>query len=239
MKRANLKYLVPNGVTFASLALGMGAVLAAAEERLVFAGTLIFVCYWLDMLDGLAARKLNAQSSFGLQLDSLVDMISFGAAPGVLAFQYLRLSGIELMWVTPAVIGYVVAGAFRLARFNLLPPKTSGSKDSVGLAITQGGGTLVLALLAALVESSSFLPAWTFIPMIWLLSVLEVSMISFPPITWFFLSSRKFGIVLLIVVFLMIALLPTFSTWFWIYIFYLAVSISRSIYRQTRKVVTA
>jgi hypothetical protein len=65
MSKANLKYLVPNGITFAALALGVGALLAAAQEELVLSGTLIFISYWMDMLDGMAARKLDARSEFG------------------------------------------------------------------------------------------------------------------------------------------------------------------------------
>ena len=65
----------------------------AAEENLVIAGAMIFVSFWLDMADGFTARKLDAASEFGLQLDSLVDMICFGAAPAVLVFQHLTHPG--------------------------------------------------------------------------------------------------------------------------------------------------
>jgi CDP-diacylglycerol--serine O-phosphatidyltransferase len=233
MNRANIKYLVPNGITFLSLVLGVGALLAAAEEQMAFSAALVFICYWLDMLDGMAARKLDARSEFGLQLDSLVDIVSFGVTPAVLLFQYLRISGAQLDWVTPLAIVYALAGAFRLARFNMLPPKKSGNKDSVGLAITQASGTLVLALLADLIEPGGLFPLWGYPPLTIGLAVLMVSTIRFPPITWFFLSRRK-GLVLLIFLFILILLLPTYSTWFWIYIFYLFVSLSRMIYRQVR-----
>lgn len=233
MNRANIKYLVPNGITFSSLVLGIGAILAAAEENLVFSATLVFISYWLDMLDGMAARKLDARSEFGLQLDSLVDMVTFGVTPALLLFQYLRINGAPLGWVTPLAITYVLAGAFRLARFNLLPPKRSGEKDSVGLAITQSAGTLVLALLADLIEPRGLFPLWGYLPLMIGLAILMVSTIRFPPITWFFLSRRK-GLVLLIILFTLILVLPTFSTWFWIYILYLCVSLTRMVYRQMR-----
>jgi len=233
MNRSNIRFLVPNGITFTSLVLGIGAILAAAEEELTFSAALVFISYWLDMLDGMAARKLDARSDFGLQLDSLVDMVTFGVTPAVILFQYLRINGAPLEWVTPLAITFVMAGAFRLARFNLLPPKKPGDKDSIGLAITQSAGTLVLALLADLVEPRGLFPLWGYLPLTIGLSVLMVSTIRFPPITWFFLSRRK-GLVLLILLFTMILILPTYSTWFSIYIFYLFVSLARMVYRQMR-----
>ena len=100
------------------------------HEDLVLSGALIFASYWLDSMDGFSARKLNAQSEFGLQLDSLVDVVSLGVAPAVLVFQHMLLGGINISWAAPLVIFLALAGAFRLARFNQLPPKTTSSHDS-------------------------------------------------------------------------------------------------------------
>jgi CDP-diacylglycerol--serine O-phosphatidyltransferase len=238
MSRENVKYIVPNGITFAALALGIGAVIAAAEGNLTLSATLIFVSYWMDMLDGMAARKLDARSDFGLQLDSLVDIVNFGVAPAVLVYKRLVLAGETLWWVVPLVLVYAVAGAFRLARFNLLPPKKTGDKDSIGLAITQSAGTVALAVLADLVETKYFIPGWVYIPFVLILSVLMVSTIRFPPITWFFLSRRK-GLLFLIVIFTLILVLPTYTTWFWIYIVYLGVTKGRLVYRRVRLSVPA
>lgn len=113
-----------------SLSCGVIAILVASQGLLILSGALIFSSYWLDMLDGFSARKLNAQSEFGLQLDSLVDMVSLGVAPAVLAFEYLSEQEVSMTWVWPSVILFAISGAFRLARFNMLPPKTSSSKDS-------------------------------------------------------------------------------------------------------------
>ncbi|MFM2392050.1 MAG: hypothetical protein RLZZ546_27 [Bacteroidota bacterium] len=81
----------------------------------------IFLLFSLlfDVLDGFAARKLNAQSELGRELDSLADLTSFGVAP---AYLYYLLSPINGAWamIPPAVL--VVASAVRLAKFNLLPP---------------------------------------------------------------------------------------------------------------------
>lgn len=231
MNKKNLKYLVPNGITFLSLSSGIGAILTAIEGELVWAATLIFLSYWLDMLDGFFARRLNAQSGFGLQLDSLADMVSLGVAPAVLVFQHLRIQEVALVLAIPPVIFLVLAGAFRLARFNLLPPKTSGNKDSIGLTITQSGGTLSLAVLADVVHPTGFLPAIVYPPLLMVFSFLMVSTIPFPPSSWFF-SAHRYGRPLLIVLLLLVAILPTFSTWFVIYIVYILVSATRAlIYR--------
>jgi CDP-diacylglycerol--serine O-phosphatidyltransferase len=233
MKRSNLKFLVPNGITFLSLTLGTCAILAATQENLVISGTMIFISYWLDSLDGFFARKLNAQSEFGLHMDSLADMVSLGVAPAVLVFQHLRIQGASMVWVVPLVILYTMAGGFRLARFNTLPPKSSSNIDSVGLTITQSGCTLALALLADNLQPNGFLPIMTYLPLLAVLGILMVSKIPFPPSSWFF-KSHKLGRVLLIALLLMLVILPIFNTWFIIYIVYIVISTGRALIYKLR-----
>lgn len=234
MKRSNLKYLVPNGITFLSLAVGLGAIFEAAEENLILASAMIFISYWLDMADGFSARKLNAQSDFGLQLDSLVDIICFGVAPAVVVFQRLRLEGGSLGWIVPLVMLYALAGAFRLARFNLLPPKTSGKSDSVGLAITQAGGTVAIGVLADMLSPGRILPTWAYVVLMLSLSGLMVSTIGFPPVTWF-VRSRWIGFGILLGTSILVVLLSTFTTLFLVCIFYLVASVLRMSFNQLRR----
>jgi CDP-diacylglycerol--serine O-phosphatidyltransferase len=234
MKRSNLKYLVPNGITFTSLAVGLGAIMEAAEENLVLAGVMIFISYWLDMADGFTARKLDAASDFGLQLDSLVDVICFGTAPAVLVFQHLRIHGGSLNWIVPLVIFYAIAGAFRLARFNLLPPKTSSTNDSVGLAITQAGGTVAVGVLADLLHKDGLIPVWGYIPVMLVLALMMVSTIGFPPVTWFF-RNRWVGFTVLLGATVLVLLLSTFAMLFILYLIYPVVAVSRWIYHRTRQ----
>jgi CDP-diacylglycerol--serine O-phosphatidyltransferase len=228
MKRSNLKFLVPNGITFLSLTFGVSAILAAADENLILSGAFIFTSYWLDSFDGFFARKLNAASEFGLQLDSLVDVVSLGVAPAVLVFQHMRMGGIVLGWAAPLAIFAALAGAFRLARFNQLPPKTTSRNDSVGLPITQSGGTLALAVLADTVYAGDFLPIWAYLPMLAILGLLMVSTIPFPSYAWFF-SGYKLGVPILVVLLLSLVILPTFSTWFLLYVAYLLISLGRAL----------
>ena len=231
MNKTNLKYLVPNGITFLSLTFGVGAILSAIQNMFILSGAMIFTCYWLDMLDGYTARKLHAQSEFGLHMDSLSEMISLGVAPAILVFQYLSNRGYNPAWITPLVIIYTMAGAFRLARFNTLPPKTSSNVDSVGLTITQSGCTVTLAVLADNVQPAYFLPKLTYIPLLAILGVLMVSRISFPPSAWFF-KKNKFGRVLFFSLVLMLIILPIFSTWFIYYLIYIFVSTLRALYQK-------
>ena len=95
-------------------------------EKIWMASLFIAIAAVVDFLDGFVARLFNATSEMGKQLDSLADAVSFGVAPSMIVYQFLRMSfareqgGIEvsLIWLTPAML-IAVAGAYRLARFNL------------------------------------------------------------------------------------------------------------------------
>jgi CDP-diacylglycerol---serine O-phosphatidyltransferase len=103
-----------------------GENLVALPERMTIASIFIFLAAIVDFLDGLVARLLKATSDLGKQLDSLSDVVSFGVAPGVIAYQFLRLCfaeqpdglDISFLWLVPAFI-VPCAGAYRLARFNV------------------------------------------------------------------------------------------------------------------------
>ncbi len=104
----NYRVLIPNGLTFLSLLSGTCAILVAAAtptaaeapSHLWVAGLLILASYLIDWCDGALARTLHASTAFGLQLDSLVDMVSLGVAPAVLLFMY----GIRVAEVSPWLV---------------------------------------------------------------------------------------------------------------------------------------
>jgi CDP-diacylglycerol---serine O-phosphatidyltransferase len=108
-------------------------------ERMVWASCLIAAAAVVDFLDGMVARWMNATSEIGAQLDSLSDVVSFGVAPGMIAFQFLRYSfaqepnGLDIseIWLLPAFL-IPMAGAYRLARFNV---SGGGSKEFTGVPI--------------------------------------------------------------------------------------------------------
>jgi CDP-diacylglycerol--serine O-phosphatidyltransferase len=120
-----LRYSIPNSFTALSLLLGLGSIVTTQVGDLEFAAWLIVWCGLLDTMDGLAARLLKATSDFGAEFDSMADLVSFGVAPGVLVFNAgLQLGGVEVesgqFWVLLLACGvFVLAGAMRLARFNL------------------------------------------------------------------------------------------------------------------------
>ena len=218
IKSSRYRYLIPNLITSASLACGISAILAAATGSLTVAGLLILASYILDLFDGELARQFEASSEFGLHLDSLVDVISLGCAPTVLAFFHLQavLAGNPawraMLWSLSIL--YVLAGAFRLARFNLLPVK-EGQTDSVGLTISTAGATLTLAVLSDLANTAELVPDPLFLLLMVILALLMVSRIPHPSIVWIF--SRRWANLFYMVylaVTLFLLQLPFFNVWF-------------------------
>jgi CDP-diacylglycerol---serine O-phosphatidyltransferase len=228
--KSKYRYIVPNGITFISLTCGILSIMLAATYHLQVAGMLILVSYILDLLDGATARRLQASSAFGLQLDSLVDMVSLGTAPAILVFMHLQAAGLTSFGVWLFVVLVPLAGAFRLARFNLLPPKEGGDRDSMGLTITSAGATLALAVLADLSISAEYLPDWLFVFLMALLCVLMVSKIPFPSFFWVFASvKRSAALTLLFIVSILIT--TFFNAWFFWQNVYLGFSLLRAGYK--------
>lgn len=115
-RRSRGIYLLPNAFTTAALFCGFYAIVMAMNLKFDHASIAIFVAMVLDSLDGRVARMTNTQSEFGAQYDSLSDMVSFGAAPALVVYEWsLRGMG-KLGWLAAFV--YCAGGALRLARFN-------------------------------------------------------------------------------------------------------------------------
>ena len=111
-----LKHVIPNAVTLANIALGFLGIVAAARGQYERSVIFLFCAALCDLADGRLARALDATSKFGMELDSLSDMVSFGIAPAVL--MYLSVLH-NLGWLGAAVAAaYPLCGAVRLARFN-------------------------------------------------------------------------------------------------------------------------
>jgi CDP-diacylglycerol--serine O-phosphatidyltransferase len=109
-------YLLPNLFTTSALFAGFYAIIAGINYRFEAAAIAIFVAMILDGMDGRIARMTNTQSDFGVQYDSLSDLISFGLAPALVVHQW-SLSGLGKLGWSAAFI-YAAATALRLARFN-------------------------------------------------------------------------------------------------------------------------
>ena len=108
--------ILPSAFTLGNLFFGLYAIVAATRGEFVWAGWFIVLAGTLDMLDGSVARFTRTGSRFGAELDSLVDAISFGVAPGFILYQ-LYFSDTQWSWTLSFV--YVTAVVVRLARFNL------------------------------------------------------------------------------------------------------------------------
>lgn len=223
-----IRQYIPNSLTFISLGSGILSIMLSGQEYIFQAGLLIFVSLIFDVLDGFSARKLNAATQFGMQLDSLSDMVSFGVAPLILILHQIEPRDSFSFWLLPLFILPIWAGAFRLARFNLQPLKQSGH-DSLGLTITQSGIILSLTVLSDLFYVDYFLPLGIYIILILILSYLMISKLRFPTSPWY-LPSRKF---LLIYCIIGVGLIP-FSSFFAsiliISLGSLAISISRNLF---------
>ncbi len=136
--------VLQNGITIQYTA--EGAQLVDIPEKIWMASLFIGLAAVVDFLDGFVARLFNAVSPMGKQLDSLADVVSFGVAPAMILYQFLRLSiameedGINtsVIWLLPAFL-LACAGAWRLARFNLDESTSYGFKGvpipAVGLVI--------------------------------------------------------------------------------------------------------
>lgn len=116
-KRRKGIYILPNLFTLAALFGGFYAVVMAMNGRFDLAAVGIFSAMVLDSLDGRVARMTNTQSAFGEQMDSLSDMVSFGAAPALISYIW-ALKGLG-RWGWIAAFVYCACAALRLARFNV------------------------------------------------------------------------------------------------------------------------
>lgn len=141
----------PNWFSAASLFCGLYAIFLAGQagndaNAFYQAGLMIFYAGLFDALDGRVARLTGTGSAFGVQLDSLIDVISFGVAPACLLY-FWGLDGLGPLGVFSAFF-FMLCGAFRLARFNLM---TDGKVHtySTGLTITMGGGTVASLVMFA------------------------------------------------------------------------------------------
>ena len=116
-KRRKGIYILPNLFTLAALFGGFYAIVMAMNGRFDLAAIGVFCAMVLDSLDGRVARMTNTQSAFGEQMDSLSDMVSFGAAPALIAYEW-ALKGLG-RWGWVAAFVYCACAALRLARFNV------------------------------------------------------------------------------------------------------------------------
>ncbi len=143
MKEKKGVYLLPNLFTTASLFAGFCSIVASIQAHWERAVITIIIAGILDGLDGRIARLTGAVSNFGVQYDSLSDLIAFGVAPSILAYTYALYSFGRWGWL--AAFLFLACGALRLARFNVQVKKLD-IRFFTGLPIPAAAGTLALTV---------------------------------------------------------------------------------------------
>ncbi|MDX0675208.1 CDP-diacylglycerol--serine O-phosphatidyltransferase [Sinorhizobium medicae] len=118
LREIPLRLMVPNMITVLAICAGLSGIRLAFENRFELAVAMVLLAAFLDGIDGRIARLLKATSSFGVQMDSLADIINFGVAPALVLYVFLLDQARSVGWI--AALIYAIAAGLRLARFNVM-----------------------------------------------------------------------------------------------------------------------
>ncbi|MDB4942941.1 MAG: CDP-diacylglycerol--serine O-phosphatidyltransferase [Labilithrix sp.] len=203
-------FLLPNMITLSSIFCGFDSIRlsgsaphgSAGGDDYNLASILLVFALFFDMLDGRVARLTKTQSAFGLQIDSLADVVSFGVAPALLVYKW-SLYQLGTLGLVVAFF-FAAMGAVRLARFNVLSMGDGGkpakpSKYIVGLPVPGAAGilmSLVVANHAAGADLGGFGHVYAVLALTVFLSLLMVSTIRFRSFKDLRLNARTIGLVL-------------------------------------------
>jgi CDP-diacylglycerol---serine O-phosphatidyltransferase len=205
-------YILPNLFTTGNLFCGFYAIISVFQEKFEYAAYAIILASVFDVLDGIVARLSGAASKFGVQYDSLADLVSFGVAPALLAFSWaLRPYG-KFGWL--AAFLFVACGALRLARYNVLAA-SGETKYFKGLPIPAAASMIAVTILLyfELIETGGVKDVIILV-MIYTLAFLMVSNIRYFSLKELGLATRKplssfvFVLLSVIVVAIVIAMAP-------------------------------
>ncbi len=172
------KSVYPNAVTALNVLSGFISIVLASQNEIKYAALFIFVASFFDLIDGLVARMMKTSSKFGVELDSLSDVVSFGAAPSFLIYKVFFVNYGVLGILLSSII--LISGTFRLARFNVQLERIDTKLDFKGLPIPVSAvaiAALVLFYYNGLTIAEPFYHI--VIPMVILLSFLMVSNIKY------------------------------------------------------------
>jgi CDP-diacylglycerol--serine O-phosphatidyltransferase len=136
-------YLLPNTLTLCSMLLGFYSILSTLKGNYVYAAWAILFATIFDGLDGWVARLTNSTTKFGIELDSLSDLVSFGVAPAVMMYKWALAPFGRIGWA--AAFWFMACGALRLARYNVQMGSTE-SKSFTGMPIP-GAATIIASLI--------------------------------------------------------------------------------------------
>jgi CDP-diacylglycerol--serine O-phosphatidyltransferase len=139
-------FLLPSLLTVGNMFCGYACIVYSMAGRLDQAAPFIGFAIVLDMLDGRIARMINATSAFGVEFDSLADVISFGAAPAVLAFEWGLKGQGKIGWAAGFI--FMSAAAMRLARFNIQTSTQVDKRYFVGMPTPAAAGIVAATIYA-------------------------------------------------------------------------------------------
>jgi CDP-diacylglycerol---serine O-phosphatidyltransferase len=172
-----IAYLLPNLFTAASIFTGFYAIALALEGMYESAAWFIFLALIFDGLDGRVARMTNTASHFGVEFDSLADIVAFGVAPAFLLYLYVGESYGRIGIVVSAL--FIIFGAVRLARFNVT---TSRIEPSVFIGLPIPTAAIMISIAILFLERYEVLLSYKFylLPLGLVLAILMVSNIRYP-----------------------------------------------------------
>ena len=220
-KPANLIYILPNLFTAASIFAGVFSMISAINTEFNQAAWLILLALIFDGLDGRVARFTNTCSKFGVEFDSLADMVSFGVAPALLMYLFIGNEFDRFGVVVSAL--FVIFGAIRLARFNVM---TAQTEPSVFIGVPIPTAAVFISLLVLLFEKYGIKSEFGLIIMILsiLVSFLMVSNIRYPSFKKVNFSPKHKMKLLVIILFIALSIfmypIEGFALTFTLYILY-------------------
>jgi len=141
MKKRKAVYILPNLFTTVNLAAGFYSILLAQSNKWLYAAWVIMLAVLFDNLDGKVARLTHTESEFGVEYDSLSDLVSFGVAPAFLVYVFV-LKDFGRLGIIASFL-FLICGALRLARFNV---QSNHKENFVGLPIP-GGAAVVASII--------------------------------------------------------------------------------------------
>jgi len=169
-------YLLPNALTLCGMFCGFFAIMSSINGNFLHAAWAIILANIFDGLDGWIARLTNTSTRFGIELDSLSDLVAFGVAPSIMMYKWSLMSFGRLGWA--AAFLFVACGALRLARFNV-QTGVPGSKAFKGMPIP-GAATILSSVVIffydhweGLPEHHLFFPSLTIVLALLMVSTLR------------------------------------------------------------------
>ncbi len=210
MKRRRGIYILPNLFTTSAMFAGFYSIVSAMNDRYEAAAIAIFVAMILDGMDGRIARLTNTQSDFGVQYDSLSDMVSFGLAPALVIYQWSLVSIGKVGWLGAFL--FAAAAALRLARFNT---QAASADKRYFQGLPSPAAAAVIAGVIWSVESHGTLYdgttiSWFIFPITVITGLLMVSNIRYHSFKQFDLKGKVpfITVIILILIFILIASEP-------------------------------